>query len=361
VPIRYAFGLLAAMIAVLALAPAAGAKSPGRDFIGITSEDVFAGDTNYRSQNLQAQSALGIGLLRQTFNWAEIEKAPGQYDLSYHDSYVLTAAQHGITILPILFHTPSFHAGRTDGRAACPPASNASLAAYAQALVRRYGPEGTLWAERPDVPRLPIRSWQIWNEPNLRVYWCNKPNAKQYVAMLRTVGSGIKQVDRGAHIVTAGLPDSKLSGTIPLKRFIDQMYKAKAAKYFDSLAINSYAKDHRQLGQMLAKVRKQMNARRDRRGQLWITEIGWGDAGPKHRYIVGAKGQATRIGKSLKLIRQQRRKLRIRGVVYFSWRDGAPYAPQFKDMWGLHTGLLDINGAPKEGFHAFEQHLKPLR
>ena len=107
------------------------------------------------------------------------------------------------------------------------------------------GPNGTLWAERPDVPRLPIRSWQIWNEPNLRQYWCDKPNAKQYVAMLRAVGTAIKQVDRSAHIVTAGLPDSKLSGAIPLKRFIDQMYAAKAAKYFDSLAINSYAKDHR--------------------------------------------------------------------------------------------------------------------
>ena len=76
--------------------------------------------------------------------------------------------------------------------------------------MRRYGPNGTLWAERPDVPKLPIRSWQIWNEPNLRLYWCGKPNAKQYVAMLRTVGTAIKQVDRGAHIVTAGLPDSKL-------------------------------------------------------------------------------------------------------------------------------------------------------
>ena len=155
------------------------AKPMSRDFVGITSEDVFAGDANYRVQNLQAQSALGIGLLRQTFNWAEIERAPGQYDLSYHDAYVLAAAQNGITILPILFHTPAFHAGRSAGTAACPPQSNASLAAYAQALVSRYGSNGTLWAERPDVPRLPIRSWQIWNEPNLRVYWCNKPKAKQ--------------------------------------------------------------------------------------------------------------------------------------------------------------------------------------
>jgi len=361
VPVRRALAFAAAMIAALALAPAAGAKPVGRDFIGITSEDVFAGDADYRATNLTAQSGLGIGLLRQTFDWAQIERTPGQYDMSYHDAYVLAAAQHGITILPILFHTPEFHAGRIDPRNACPPRTNESLAAYAQALVRRYGPNGTLWAERPDVPKLPIRSWQIWNEPNLTMYWCGKPNAKQYVAMLRTVSKAIKQVDRSAHIVTAGLPDSKLGGAVPLKRFIDQMYKAKAAKYFDSLAINSYAKDHLQLGRILGSVRKQMNARRDRKGQIWITEIGWGDRGPKHRYIVGEKGQATRIAKSLALIRKQRNKLRLRGVVYFSWRDGAPYAPNFKDLWGLHTGLLDINGDPKQGFGAFGKQLHTLR
>jgi hypothetical protein len=139
------------------------------------------------------------------------------------------------------------------------------------------------------------------------------------------------------------------------------MYAAKAAKYFDSLAINSYARDHRQLGRMLRSIRKQMNARGDRRGRIWITEIGWGDRGPEHRYIVGEKGQATRIAKSLALIRKQRKKLGLRGVVYFCWRDGAPYAPDFKDMWGLHTGLLDINGNPKQGFDVFGRKSKALR
>jgi hypothetical protein len=361
VALRSALVFAACLIAALTLAPAAGAAPVPRDFIGISAEDVFAGDAGYRDSNLQAQAGMGIGLIRQKFDWAQIETAPGQYNLAYHDEFVAAAARRGITILPILFGTPEFHLGRRSGSMACPPRDNASLAAYAQALVRRYGSNGTLWAERPDLPRLPIRSWQVWNEPNLYMYWCNKPNAKQYVAMLRTVGKAIKQVDRGAQVVTAGLPDSKMRRTIPLMRFIDQMYRAKAAKYFDVLAINSYAKDHRQLGRLLGAVRKRMNANRDRRGQIWITEIGWGDRGPKHRFIVGAKGQAKRIAASLALIRKRQRTLRLRGVVYFSWRDGAPYAPKFTDMWGLHTGLLDINGQPKPALDAFGQHLKSFR
>jgi hypothetical protein len=361
VALRSALAVAACLIAALALAPTAGAAGVPRDFIGIASEDVFAGDSAYRETNLQAQASLGIGLIRQKFDWASIETSAGHYDLSYHDEFVAAAASKGITILPILFNTPQFHLGRTNGTNACPPRDNATLAAYAQALVRRYGPNGTLWAERPGVPRVPIRSWQIWNEPNLWMYWCGKPNARQYVAMLRTVGKAIKQVDRRAQIVTAGLPDSKMKKTVPLMRFIDQMYRAKAAKYFDSLAINSYAKDHRHLGRMLTAVRKRMNARRDRRGQIWITEIGWGDRGPRHRFVVGPQGQATRIAKSLALIRKSRRALRLRGVVYFSWRDGAPYAPNFADQWGLHTGLLDINGQPKPALDMFDKNLKLFR
>jgi hypothetical protein len=361
VHLRSALALAAALIAALTLAPAAGAAPVPRDFIGISSEDVFAGNAAYREQNLQAQSSIGIGLIRQNFDWAAIETAPGQYDLRYHDEFVAAAASKGITVLPILFHAPEFHLSRHAGRAACPPRDNASLAAFAQALVRRYGPNGTLWAERPDVPRVPIRSWQIWNEPNLPIYWCNKPNAKKYVAMLRTVGTAIKQADRGAQVVTAGLPDSMLKGAVRLMPFVGQMYRAKAAKYFDSLAVNSYAKDHRDLGRMLGTVRRWMNANHDRRGQIWITEIGWGDRGPKHRYIVGAQGQATRIGNALTLIRKKQRALRLRGVVYFSWRDGAPYAPKFNDMWGLHTGLLDINGQPKPAYAAFGNRMKLFR
>ena len=291
VPLRFAWIFAALVAALLALAPLAAAKPLPRDFVGVSSEDVFAGDAAYRDANLAAQSGMGIGLIRQAFDWASIETAPGQYNLGYHDGFVAAAATHGVTILPILFHAPEFRVTRHSGKAACPPQDNASLAAYAQALVRRYGPSGTLWSERPDLPRLPIRSWQIWNEPNLGVYWCNKPSAKQYASMLRTVGAAIKQVDSGAQIVTAGLPDSKLNGAVPLIRFIDQLYRAGAAKYFDSLAINSYARDEGVLGRLLGSVRKRMNANRDRGGQIWITEIGWGDRIP---------GRSTRLSSGRK-------------------------------------------------------------
>jgi hypothetical protein len=357
---RVCLTTLAIFLACLGLASSAGAALP-KGFVGLTSEDVFARPGDYREQNLSRQASAGVRLLRQTFDWSSIERTRGNYDLSYYDDYVAATADHGIRVLPILFNAPNFYLGRTAGRAACPPRSNAPFSAFARTLVRRYGPKGTLWRERPNVRKLPITAWQIWNEPNLEVYWCGKTNAKRYVAMLRTVGKAIKKVHRRAEIVTAGLPNSKLSSAVPLTRFIRQMYRAGARRAFDSLAINSYAKDQRELGSLLTSIRRLMNSRGDRGGRIWITEIGWGDQGLRHRFIVGARGQASRITKSFALIRKQRRRLRLRGVVYFSWRDQEPYAPHFKNLWGLHTGLLDNDGTPKRAFVAFERAVRRLR
>jgi hypothetical protein len=353
--------ILLAIIALLALAPPAAARLP-TGFVGITSEDVFANDENYRTSNLGGQASIGVQLLRQTFNWSEIETSPGVYDLSYHDAYVLKAAAHGIRVLPIVFNAPAFHeqAGGS-GNTACPPSNLGTMASFAQVLVRRYGPSGTLWSDNPGVPRKPITAWQIWNEPNLGVYWCNRASARAYVQMLKVVGRAIEAVDRSAEIVTAGLPPSKLSTAVPLARYIAQMYRARAKRYFDTLAINSYATNTRELSRLLDSIRRQMNRRRDSRAKIWITELGWGDSGPRHRFVVGASRQASLITSSYRYIRRNRRRLGLRGVVYFSWRDAPPYPPDYKDLWGLHTGLLDIDGRPKLAYYSFKKAVGRLR
>lgn len=353
-----ALALFASALACLALAVPATAQLP-QGFVGITSDDVFAGGASYRTKTLSAQSAIGVRLIRQTFNWSTIERRRGIYDLSYHDEYVAKASAHGIRILPVLFSPPRFHRRGGEG-ANCPPRRNAAFARFAGALVRRYGRRGTLWRQRPGVPKRPITAWQIWNEPNLGIYWCGRPNARRYVAMLRTVGRAIKSVDRRAEIVTAGLPASKLRSAVPLGRYLGQMYRAGARREFDSLAINSYARNHRELRRLLGSIRRLMNGRGDRRGRIWITELGWGDRGPKSRFVVGRRGQARRITKSFAVIRQQRRHLRLRGVVYYSWRDARPYPPLYRDLWGLHTGLLTIDGRFKPAHRAFKRAVRRL-
>jgi hypothetical protein len=61
-----------------------------------------------------------------------------------------------------------------------------------------------------------------------------------------------------------------------------------------------------------------------------------------------------------RVLRQQRTRLKLRGFVYFSWRDGRPSAPLFKNLWGLHTGLLTVKGKRKPAYNAFVRAVRPL-
>jgi hypothetical protein len=357
---------LAAVVALTAffasLPSASAAVPPG--FVGVTSEEVFGGSGSVRAKHLPMQRKAGVRLLRQTFDWSTIELAPGAYNFFAHDRFVLDLAKHRIRVLPILFNPPEFRSSRPARRAnggTYPPQSAAAMGAWAAKLVARYGPNGSLWRENPGVPKQPIRTWQIWNEPNLKVYWPSGPSARQYVRLLKTVGAAIKKVDRGAEIVTGGVAPSSLSGTINIFKYIGQMYRAGGAKAFDTMAINSYARNAAGLKELIDRVRNTMNRRGDRRGKIWITELGWCDKGPKHRFCVGSKNQARNIRESLKLIASSRRRWRLRGFVYFSWRDGRPYAPDFKNMWGLHTGLLTLGNQRKPAYTAFTGGVKRLR
>ena len=233
--------LAAAVVLALAL-PATASAAPPRGFVGMTADDLYYNQGAYRDKALAQQRAAGVQLLRVTFHWSVMELSPNTYDLSWYDRYVLDAAKRNITLLPVLVNPPDFRSkkpARGGTRYAYPPRDNADMANWAVQLVDRYGPNGSLWRDNPGVTPRAITAWQIWNEPNLAQYWQPKPNAQQYQSMIRTVGAAIKSRDPGAEIVTAGMPDSRLSSAIRLQPYLKALYKGGGGSAFDTVAINS--------------------------------------------------------------------------------------------------------------------------
>ena len=331
-----------------------------RDFVGLVSGDVFASDREYRERTLAKQADLGVGLLRQVFDWSRIERSPRRYSLRRYDDYVAHLAAHGVELLPILFNPPRFRssAPRTGRRRGTyPPRRPRDMAAFAAALVRRYGPAGSLWRERPRLRRVPIRAWQVWNEPNLPVYWPRGPDAGEYARLLRATAAAIKRVDPHAEVVTAGLPNSRLG--VPFSTFLRALYQAGGGEAFDTLAIHPYARTVPALMNAVAGVRNLIDRHGDGAG-IWVTEIGWATAGPKSSFRVGEDRQARLISGALRKLAAARRGLGVRGVVYYAWRDAPPY-DRGRDFWGLHTGLLDIGGRPKRGLRAFARAVARIR
>jgi hypothetical protein len=356
--VRPTVRLLVAPLVLTALAlPSAASARPAPDFLGITSEDAFAGSDAHREKTFADQAAAGVRLVRQPFNWSAIELASGRYELGQYDRFVAAAARHRIRVMPILFDAPDFRE-RAATSGSPPPRSFRDMVTFAQVLWWRYGPRGTLWRQHPELPMMPVRSWQVWNEPSLRKYWPPKPSASQYGRMLRQVGSILSAVDPSAEVVTAGIPASRLQSAVPFTRYLRGLGRTEAP--YDTLAVNAYARSVPELMRNLRAARRLLDRSGRRRTKIWITELGWSDAGPRSRFRAGRRGQARLIEHAFRAIERERKRLRLRGVVYHSWMDGTPYAPSFKDFWGLHTGLLRLDGAPKPALWVFQRTAKRL-
>ena len=363
--------IAAALCLALMASPAAADARVPKDFVGIDSQDTFQfafnNDTAGADRNLAAQAATGIHIHRQPFTWETIETSPGTYDFSATDRYMERIAASGMRVLPVLFDAPDFHNKKRDNPTAngifSPPKNGKVLGKFGAALIKRYGPKGSFWRGKPGKFKRnsAIRSWQLWNEPNLRFYWGGRPNAKQYVKVLKQAYRIMKRADGKAEIVTAGMPESSTKRAIGLKKYITQMYKAGGKKWFDTIAVNAYAKNTKDLNRRIKLVRKVMKKRGDKKAELWITEIGWADAGKKGPFVKSPKGQAREIKKAIAWIGKNRKRHKLRGFVYYQWRDALPYRAGIDaDTWGFHAGLLKLDGSFKRAHKAFKKAVANL-
>lgn len=345
-------------------APSTPAAPQTARYYGMVASEVLPLARAEQEAALRQQAESGVGLLRQTFQWNEIEPSKGRWAFGMHDQLMESAAKAGIELLPIVFNV------RPDQKAApkrgveitptttMPPKDPAAFAAYATALVERYGRGGTFWKERPELPERPPTAWQVWNEPNLKAYWGGRPNDKEYAELLRVTAAAIRKADPQAEVVTGGIPESRLG--IPLSDYVSLLVRAGAKGSFDTLAIHPYSENVD--GAMVAAS----DARRilDEAGlqdvNLWITEIGWATGSVGSDFTVSEAEQGELIAELLQRTANVAGELKLRGVVYYGWRDVDPY-PGGKDFWGLHTGLLRKSGEPKPSLAAYRDAVGALR
>ena len=171
--------------------------------------------------------------MRAAFYWRQIQPTgPADADFAASDAVVLAAARRGLGVLPVVHGTPDW-AALNPGDPASPPRIPADYARLLTALVTRYGPNGSLWAEHPEVARQPIRAWQIWNEPNLTRYWNVAPWAPSYVKLLKAADKALKAADPGSKTVLAGLPNESWKA-------MEAIYDAGARGSFDVAALHPY-------------------------------------------------------------------------------------------------------------------------
>jgi hypothetical protein len=344
--------LAAALWAVLA-APA-GAAVP-RDWLGVAVDGPLIESADEHAGEWPRIAASGATSVRIAFYWHEGQPlGPGAVDFSPYDAPVLAAAAQGLDVLPVVFSTPTW-ARIEAGDAASPPRDPAEYAAFLTALVGRYGPQGSLWSEHPELEARPIRAWQLWNEPNLTGYWSQQPFAKGYVRLLEVARGALRAADPGARAILAGLPN----GWAALR----QIYRAGGRPLFDAAAIHPYTARAVRVPRFLFEARKVMRRFGDRRKPLWVTEMSWPAAKGRARDPIGIatddQGQARRLRRALLVLAAARRRLRIERVFWYTWLSAESKSSVFawSGLRRLHDGAVVSTPALK----AFETTARRLR
>jgi hypothetical protein len=335
--------VLAALAATLFVAaPAAEAATP-RGFYGVMW-DRAAMDGG--SVDEDAQWALmrrsGVESVRLVFSWAGIQPEAGvQPDFSDTDAKVELAARNGIRLLPVVLNTPGW-AEKFPGRHGSPPALASDYAAFMRRLVERYGPAGSFWAERPDLPRRPLREWQIWNEPHLDFYWYSPDGrwAAEYVKLLRAANRAIKSADPGARTVLAGLADASW-------RTLARVYEAGARGAFDVATINLFTGRPGFVMAAVRLTRRVLRRYHQPRKSIWVTEttfpaakglVPLPDEEWKRRWYTTRRGMAIRLAELYRLGAENARRLRLGRIYWYTW--ASSYRGQ-DDLFD-YSGLLRV-------------------
>src|SRR3954453_4022979 len=258
---------VAAVCAGLAAAPAEAA--PARFFGVVYDRDVAGAAPTIQDGQFTLMKRTGVRTIRNVFSWAEAQPDADQPpDLSRTDALVARAARNDIEILPIVMYAPAW--ARMDPMDdASPPRDNADYVAFLDALVARYGPSGSFWPEHPDVPKRPLRTWQIWNEPQLRYQWSETNWEQGYGQLLHAAHDTLKKDDPGCTIVLAGATNFAWDA-------LESLYKKGAIKgEFDVAALHPYTGSAGRVLEASRLFRAVLKKHGDGRKPLWITELAW--------------------------------------------------------------------------------------
>jgi polysaccharide biosynthesis protein PslG len=337
-------GLGSAIVTLLAVAlmvPAGASAAVGREFFGVVPQALPSVADFQRMHGV-------VGTVRVPIEWSRVEPQPGDYDLSGFDEVVGRAADEGIRVLPFVYGSPDW----LTGNPARPPLGPRGVSAWASLLrhlVRRYEAGGAFWAGRER--EVPIRSWQIWNEPNYLLFWRPRPAPRAYGRLLMQSARVIRAVDPDAQILSAGVAPVE-AGITPWA-FLRRMYRVRGvARSFDVLALHPYAPYVPWVEKEIRFVRAVMVEAGDGAKPMQLTEVGVASDGEfRNPYDKGPDGQAGFLAKALKLALANRKRWHLVGVDWFTWQDSTAADPHC--VFCQYGGLFDASGKAKAAWSVF--------
>jgi len=228
-------------------------------------------------RTLEMVREMGSPWIVEYFPWAYSEPRRGVYDWVHSDLVIDHAVRQGLTVIARIGYVPEWARPKETTPLYLADEAFDDFGRFAAAFAARY-------ADRVDY-------LIIGNEPNLALEWgYQMPDAKRYTELLRTVYPMVKAAAPDMQVLAGALaPTNAPEGSHDAVNdlvFLQQMYDAGAADFFDILAIHAYgwhsdpdappAPDaiNFRRSELLREIMVQNG---DSHKQAMITEGGWND------------------------------------------------------------------------------------
>ena len=229
-------------------------------------------------RSLQETRELGAPAIVEFFPWAYIESQEDRYDWANADRLVRQAQNQGVRIIARMGLVPGW--ARPDEASTLntlPEESYPDFAAFVADFAARYAGE--------------IDQIIIWNEPNLAFEWgFSHVDPAAYARLLEAVHAPAHAANSNVQILAAPLaptlePEGSTAGQNDLL-YLEALYQAGAAPYFDALAMHTYGftappddppapdKLNFRRAELLRAI---MVEHGDTDKPVYITETGWND------------------------------------------------------------------------------------
>ncbi|MGZ5435157.1 MAG: cellulase family glycosylhydrolase [Pyrinomonadaceae bacterium] len=270
----------------------------------------------------------GFRWVRMDFQWSLTERERGRYDFSPYERLLTALDEHRIRALFILDYGNPLY---TADKAVRTEQARKAFARWAVAAAKHFVGRGILW--------------ELFNEPNVPIFWPPKPNVNEYIAFAETVSRAWR----------AEVPNEKLIGpaTSLEFEFLEPVFKAGLLEYWSAVSVHPYrqtnpeivADEYCLLRETIARYRTASTSR-----EIPIISGEWG-------YSSVWRGMNEQIQGEL-LARQFLTNV-ANGIplsIWYDWRDDGPDPREPEHHFGLvrrrhfpaRTPIYD----PKPAYHA---------
>jgi polysaccharide biosynthesis protein PslG len=305
-------------------------------------------------------AAAHVSWARVVFDQSVEERTPGHIDWSIPDRVVGTLARHGVRTQALFVGTPGWAASTSarlifgcGSRAA--PEDVDGVSRFVGEAVKRYGRGGQFWAANPGITPLPVETWEIGNEENLRIFWCPSADPAKYASVYSASRSAALDADPDAQVIVGGLAptfEATGQGDVSVQDFLRGMVRAdpELAREISAVAIHPYASTPAFVFFRIRQFREAMRAAGLGSTPMLADEFGWYTSGPPSSRLAP---QALRAGRIRQVVlAAQRTDCGLVGLGVNSWVTTQADPTNPEDWYGLADPVTGVPNASGRAYGA---------